>query len=141
MNKQTTTVTKGKTTTRAWRLVDLEGKVLGRAATEIAAMLTGKNLTTFSPNRDDGDCVVAINAAKIVVTGGKEKTKVYYHYSGFPGGLKEMPYEMLMKKDPRKIIEHAVAGMIPKNKLRSLRLARLKIFIDDQHPYHDKIKH
>jgi large subunit ribosomal protein L13 len=141
MTTQKTTVTKGKIQNRHWHLIDLQGQVLGRAATQIAALLTGKHLTTFSPNRDDGDCVVAINAAKIVVTGGKEKTKVYYHYSGFPGGLKEMPYEMLMKKDPRKIIEHAVAGMIPKNKIRSLRLARLKIFIDDQHPYNDKIKH
>ncbi|MCX6726413.1 MAG: 50S ribosomal protein L13 [Candidatus Shapirobacteria bacterium] len=140
MITQKTTVTKGKIATRKWHLVDLEGQVLGRAATKIAAILVGKDLTTFSPNRDDGGVVVAINAAKIVVTGGKEKTKIYYHYSGFPGGLKEMPFEALMKKDPRKVIEHAVAGMIPKNKLRSLRLARLKIFIDDQHPYHDQIK-
>ena len=83
---------------------------------------------------------MAINAAKIVVTGGKEKTKIYYHYSGFPGGLSELSFETLMKKDPRKVIAHAVAGMIPKNKLRHLRLARLKIFIDSQHPYHDQIK-
>lgn len=134
-----TTVTKSNIVTRQWRVIDLEGQVLGRASVEIAHILMGKDLTTFSPNRDDGDYVVAINAAKIIVTGKKEKDKIYYSYSGFPGGLKELSFETMMKKDPRKVIAHAVAGMLPKNKLRDVRLTRLKIFVDDQHPYHDKI--
>jgi large subunit ribosomal protein L13 len=133
------TVTKGNVVTRKWRLIDLEGKVLGRAAVEIAAMLIGKDLPTFSPNRDDGDVVVAINASKIVFTGNKGKEKIYYHYSGFPGGLKELSLDAMMKRDPRKVIAHAVAGMMPKNKLRDHRLTRLKIFIDAEHPYNDKI--
>jgi len=139
MKKTKTTVTKGTLQNRKWHLIDLEGQVLGRVATKIASILMGKNLTTFSPNRDDGDFVVAINASKIVVTGKKLKDKIYYHYSGYPGGLRELSLETLMKKDPRKVIEHAVAGMIPKNKLRRIRLTRLKIFIDDQHSYNDQI--
>ena len=139
--KQKTTVTKGNVVNRHWRLVDLTDQTLGRAAVQIAKILMAKDNPAFSQHRDDGDCVVAINAAKIIVTGNKAKEKVYYHYTGFPGGLKEATLEALLAKDPRQVITHAVAGMLPKNKLRDRRLSRLKVFIDDQHPYHDQINH
>jgi len=139
--KQKTTVTKGNVVNRHWRLVDLTDQTLGRAAVKIAKILMGKDNPSFSQHRDDGDCVVATNAGKIIVTGNKLKEKIYYHYTGFPGGLKEATLEALMAKDPRQVITHAVAGMLPKNKLRDRRLSRLKVFIDDQHPYHDQIKH
>lgn len=138
--KNTTTVTKGNIINRSWHLVDLENQTLGRACVQIATLLMGKNKVDFSPNRDAGDYVVVINAAKVQVTGNKVKDKIYYSYTGFPGGLKELSFESLLKRDPRRLISHGVAGMIPKNKLRDRRLTRLKIFSGATHPYHDKIK-
>ena len=136
--KTKTTVLKGSNPKRAWILIDLSGKTLGRAATEIAAILMGKDKTTFSYHRDDGDYVVAINAKDIVVTGKKLKQKVYYHHTGYAGHLKEMVLKEMMLKDPRKVIELAVHGMIPKNHLRSLRMRRLKISAGAEHKYTDK---
>ena len=137
--KSKTTVLKGSNPVRSWILIDLSGKTLGRAATEIAAILMGKNKVTFSYHRDDGDYVVAINAKDIVVTGKKLKQKIYYHHTGYAGHLKEMSLKELMVKDPRKAIEFAVHGMIPKNHLRSLRMRRLKIYANAEHKYTDKI--
>ncbi|HBP50918.1 MAG: 50S ribosomal protein L13 [Candidatus Shapirobacteria bacterium GW2011_GWE1_38_10] len=137
--KTKTTVLKGSNPVRSWVLIDLSGKTLGRAATEIAAILMGKNKVTFSYHRDDGDYVVAINAKDIVVTGKKLKQKIYYHHTGYAGHLKEMSLKELMVKDPRKVIEFAVHGMIPKNHLRSLRMRRLKIYANAEHKYTDKI--
>lgn len=137
--KTKTTVLKGSNPVRSWILIDLSGKTLGRAATEIAAILMGKNKVTFSYHRDDGDYVVAINAKDIVVTGKKLKQKIYYHHTGFAGHLKEMSLKELMVKDPRKVIEFAVHGMIPKNHLRALRMRRLKIYANAEHKYTDKI--
>lgn len=130
-----TTVVKGKEVERKWHLIDLEGKTLGRICTQIASILTGKSKPTFSYHRDDGDFVVAINAAKIKVTGRKLNQKIYYRHSAYAGSLVETSLSEQLKKDPRKVIYHGVLGMIPKNKLRKNRMTRLKIFVDATHPY------
>ena len=131
---------KKKDISHHWHLIDLEDKILGRAATNIAQLLQGKNKPYYSPHLDCGDYVVAINAAKIKVTGRKEQRKIYFRHSGFPGGAKEIPFDKMMEKNPRQIIELAVTGMLPKNKLRKPRLRRLKVFIDGHHSYSDKFK-
>jgi large subunit ribosomal protein L13 len=138
--KSKTTVTPGNIINRQWHLVDLQGKTLGRISVEIATILQGKNKVDYSPNRDAGDYVVAINAKDIVVTGNKLKEKVYYHHTGYAGHLRELTLGQLMKADPRKVIHHGVLGMLPKNKLRAPRLTRLKIFVGSENPYNDKIK-
>jgi large subunit ribosomal protein L13 len=138
--KSKTTVTQGNQFNRKWYLVDLQGKTLGRACVGIATLLQGKNKVDYSPNRDAGDYVVAINAKEIQVTGNKLKEKVYYHHTGYAGHLREFTLAQLMKSDPRKVIHHGVLGMLPKNKLRSPRMTRLKIFVGSEHPYNDKIK-
>jgi large subunit ribosomal protein L13 len=125
---------------RLWHLKNAEGKILGRLATKVAFLLMGKNKPYFVNHLDCGDYVVVINAARIQVSGRKKKQKIYYRHSGYPGGFKEISFEEQMKRDPRKIIRDAVSGMLPKNKLRDKRLARLKIFVDGKHPYAGKFK-
>lgn len=137
--KLKTTVLKGSNPVRSWILFDLSGKTLGRVATEIAAVLMGKNKITFSYHRDDGDYVVAINAKDIVVTGKKLKQKIYYHHTAYTGNLNELSLKDLLKKDPRKVIEFAVYGMLPKNNLRAKRMRRLKIFVNAEHKYAEKL--
>ncbi len=132
------TATKASQISRHWHLIDLKNKVLGRVSTQIAGKLMGKTKPHFVRHLDCGDFVVAINAKDITVTGRKRSQKIYYHHSGYPGGFKELTFEQLYKKDPRKIILHAVKGMLPKNKLRKKMIARLKVFVDDKHPYQDK---
>jgi large subunit ribosomal protein L13 len=138
--KAKTTVTKGNSFERSWHLVDLQDQTLGRICVKLANLLMGKNKVDFSPNRDAGDYVVAINAAGIHVTGNKLKDKIYYHHTGYAGNLKELSLGQLMEKDPRQVIYHGVMGMLPKNKLRDRRMSRLKIFVDQNHTYNDKIK-
>ncbi|TKJ47655.1 50S ribosomal protein L13 [Candidatus Aerophobetes bacterium Ae_b3a] len=116
-----------------WYLVDAEGKILGRLASKIAQILSGKNKPIYTPFLDTGDFVVVINAKKVKVTGNKEKKKIYYHYSGYPGGMKEIVYEKLLEKKPALIIQKAVRGMLPKNKLRSKMLKKLKIYAGPEH--------
>ncbi|MBN1262944.1 MAG: 50S ribosomal protein L13 [Candidatus Pacebacteria bacterium] len=125
---------------RNWHLIDLKDKVLGRVATQIAQLLMGKNKPYFASHLDCGDWVVAANAGQIKVTGGKKAKKMYYRHSGFPGGFKEISLARQLQKDSRQVIRKAVAGMLPKNKLRQKRLARLKVFVDEKHPYEDKFK-
>lgn len=117
---------------RQWQLVDAAGLSLGRLATRITIWLTGKHKATFASHLDMGDNVVVINAAKIVVTGNKAQTKVYYRHSGYPGGLKVTSFAQAKPED---IIKHAVSGMLPKNKLRDPRLLRLHIYPSEIHPY------
>ncbi len=131
---------KAKEIKRIWHLVDAQGKILGRLATQISGILIGKNKINYSPNLDCGDYIVLINAAGVEVTGRKRKQKLYRRHSGYPGGFKEITFEKQMERDPKKIIRYAVSGMLPKNKLRDRRLSRLKIFIDNKHPYEDKFK-
>lgn len=125
---------------RSWKLVDANGKILGRLATEIATYLIGKNKVSYSAHMDSGDYVVVINAGNIKVTGKKESQKVYRSHSGYPGGLKEVKYMKMHKENPERVILIAVSGMLPDNRLKSKRLARLKIFSEDKHPYEDRIK-
>ena len=123
---------------RDWYLIDAKGEVLGRIATKIARLLIGKDKSNFSYSVDCGDLVVVINSNDVRVTGRKKKQKLYRRYSGYPGGLKETTFERLLEKDSRKIIEHAVRGMLPKNKLRSKRLKRLRVFKKEKHNFEDK---
>jgi len=134
----TTTSIKGKEVDMKWHLVDVKGKILGRIVPEIVKYLQGKNKSNYVDYLDMGDNVVVINAKKIEVTGNKDKTKTYSSYSGYPGGLKVESFASLMKKNPGEIIRHAVSGMLPKNKFRSLRLSRLFIFPDKDHTFKDK---
>lgn len=134
-----TTVKKGSEVQRAWHLIDLKGQTLGRVCTQIAQLLMGKDKLDFSYHRDDGDYVIAINAAEIQVTGKKATDKIYYHHTAWAGHLKELTFAELLKKDPRKVIEHGVYGMLPKNKLRDKRMTRLKIFVSSEHDYADKL--
>ncbi len=140
MKNKKTTVVKGNLINRSWHLIDLTGQSWGRTATKIVPLLIGKHKVDYSANCDAGDYVVAINASKIKITGKKLDQKIYYHHSGFTGNLKELTLRQLFKKDPRQVIYLAVRGMLPKNKLRSKRLTRLKIFIDASHQYPDKFK-
>jgi large subunit ribosomal protein L13 len=136
--KEKTTVLKGSNVDRKWHLVDLKGKTLGRICTEIATILMGKDKPTFSYHRDDGDYVVAINSSEIVTTGKKLKDKIYYRHTAWSGHLKEATLAEMLKKDSRKVISHGVLGMLPKNKLRDVRMTRLKVFVGAEHKYADK---
>jgi large subunit ribosomal protein L13 len=120
---------------REWFLVDASELPLGRIATIIADKLIGKNKPTYTPHIDGGDYVVVINAAKLVVTGDKETGKIYYRHSGFPGGIKDATLAEVREKFPERIIEKAVKGMLPKNKLSPNRMGRLKIFAGEEHAH------
>ncbi len=136
---QKTHITKKRDIQRSWYLFNLQDKIMGREATKIATLLIGKNKPYFTPNLDCGDYVVVVNAGKIKVTGKKMKQKIYYRHSGYPGGFKQVRLEEMLNKDPRKAIELAVKNMLPKNKLRTQRLKRLKIFSDESHPYSQQL--
>lgn len=121
--------------TRRWVLFDASELPLGRMATRIADHLTGKYKPTFTPHIDGGDYVIVINAAQAVVTGDKETQKVYYRHSGFPGGIKDASLMEVREKFPERIIEEAVKGMLPKNKLQAERLKRLRVFAGSEHSH------
>ena len=120
---------------REWFLVDAAELPLGRIATIVADKLIGKNKPTYTPHVDGGDYVVVINAAQTVVTGNKETGKIYYRHSGFPGGIKDATLAEVREKFPERIIEAAVRGMLPKNKLAPERMKRLKIFVGSEHAH------
>lgn len=126
---------------REWRLVDAKGQVLGRLATQLAQELIGKHKPTYTPHVDGGDYVVVINASQVVLTRDKAQQKVYRRHSQYPGGLKEVTFQEMIEKQPEKIIELAVKNMLPKNKLRQLRMARLKVYANDQHPHQSQINY
>jgi len=109
-------------------------------ASNIAKLLIGKNKVYFCPNLDCGDWVVVINAADVQLTGRKENQKKYRWHTGYPGGFRELTFKQMRDRDPTKIIRLAISGMLPKNKLRDKRLARLKIFVGEEHKYGDKFK-
>ena len=139
LTKQTKSV-KEKEIIRNWHLIDVTGKILGRITGEISKLLQGKHKVNYVPYLDSGDYVVVVNAAKIKITGKKNINKVYTYYSGYPGGLKRIPYNKMIEKKPEEVLRHAVSGMLPKNKLRDRRLARLFIFKDENHNFKDKFK-
>ena len=118
-----------------WHLVDAEDKVLGRLAVKIANILSGKNKAQYSPNADLGDFVVVVNAEKVKVTGNKFSQKNYYHHTGYPGGLKTKSFEKMQEDSPEKIIEKAVKGMLPKNKLANQIIKKLKVYSGSAHPH------
>ena len=118
-----------------WHLVDAEDKVLGRLAVKIATILSGKNKAQYSPNADLGDFVVVVNAEKVKVTGNKFSQKNYYHHTGYPGGLKTKSFEKMQEDSPEKIIEKAVKGMLPKNKLANQIIKKLKVYSGSVHPH------
>lgn len=130
-----TYVQKPADVTRDWYVVDAGEQTLGRLSTAIAKALSGKGKVTFTPHVDGGDNVIVINAANLKVTGNKLSAKMYYHYSGFPGGLKETNLSDQLKKNPKKVIEAAVYGMLPKNKLRPQMMQRLRIFEGAEHKH------
>ncbi len=135
MKKNKTVFAKKEELKRDWYLVDAAGNVLGRMATKIATYLRGKHKPIFSPHIDCGDFVVVINAAKVRVTGKKEKQKLYFTHSGYPAGDKLLSFEKMMEKHPGKMIELAVAGMLPKNRLGRAIIKKLKIYSGAEHPY------
>ena len=120
---------------REWVLIYAENQVLGRVAAKAAQILKGKHKPQYTPHVDTGDFVVIINADKIRVTGTKAQSKSYYRHSGFPGGLKSETFEEAMAKHPERVIEHAVKGMLPKNRLAKVQLDRLRIFRGAEHPH------
>jgi large subunit ribosomal protein L13 len=120
---------------RNWYLIDAEGQTLGRLATEIARLLRGKNKPQYTPHVDTGDFVVVVNAEKVVVTGRKAEQKVYYRHTGYPGGLKETSYEVMMERKPTEILRRAIRGMMPKTRLGRKQLRKLKIYAGPEHPH------
>ena len=121
--------------TRDWVVFDASNKVLGRFATKIADKLRGKDKPTFTPHVDGGDFVVVINAEKVKVTGKKSDQKKYYKHSLYPGGLKEKSYQEVLNNNPERIIENAVKGMLPKNKLGKSMFKKLKVYRGSEHPH------
>ena len=121
--------------TREWYLVDAEGKTLGRLATQIADTLRGKRKPQFTPHVDTGDFVIVVNAEKIHVTGQKLDQKVYYHHSGYPGGLRTRTLREQLERRPTEVIRKAVKGMLPKNKLAAAQLGKLKVYAGPEHPH------
>lgn len=120
---------------RKWYIIDAEGKVLGRLSTRIATVLSGKNKPFYSPHVDGGDFVIVLNAKRVQLTGAKREKKVYYRHSGYVGGLREMKAREMLDKHPDRVIKLAVKGMLPKNKLASRMLRRLKVYPDTAHPH------
>ena len=120
---------------RKWFVVDAAGMPLGRLASQVAAVLRGKNKPEFTPNVDTGDFVIVINADKIVVSGNKETDKMYYSHSGFPGGFKQASFQELMEKFPTRALEKAVKGMLPHNTLGAEQFNKMKIYEGAEHPH------
>ncbi len=120
---------------RDWLVVDAQGEVLGRLATQVAHLLRGKNKPTWSPHMDGGDFVIVLNAAGVQLTGNKAQQKVYYRHSGYPGGLKETPYRIMLARHPNRVIKFAVKGMLPKNRLGRRLLKKLYVYPGGSHPH------
>lgn len=120
---------------RAWYVVDADRVPLGRLASEVAQLLRGKHKPTFAPHADVGDYVIVLNADKVVVTGTKETEKVYYRHSGFPGGIRGETVETVRERYPERLIENAVKGMLPKNRLGRSTLTKLRVYAGSTHPH------
>ncbi len=124
-----------KDITREWFVVDAEGETLGRLATRIAHVLRGKHKPTFAPHMDMGDFVIVINADKVVLQGDKGNAKMYYRHSGYPGGIKSIPFARMLDRKPVEVMERAVHGMLPKNKLGRAMGKKLKVYAGSEHPH------
>ncbi|NLK00788.1 MAG: 50S ribosomal protein L13 [Clostridia bacterium] len=130
-----TYIPKLKDTDNKWYLVDAEGKTLGRLASEVASILRGKHKPTFTPHMNMGDHVIVINAQGVVLTGNKLEQKRRHWHTGHPGGVKSVSYKKLMDERPERVIMYAVRGMLPKNKLGSAMLKKLRVYKDAEHPH------
>lgn len=130
-----TFVAKEEEVARKWYVVDAKDKVLGRLATQIAMRLRGKHKPIFTPHADTGDFVVVLNADKVALTGKKWGKKIYYHHTGYVGGLKQITAEKLLEKKPEDLLRFAVKGMLPKNSLGRRQLKKLKIYVGTDHPH------
>ena len=120
---------------RNWLLVDAQGETLGRLATQIAHLLRGKHKPTWSPHVDGGDFVIVVNASGVELTGRKAQQKIYYRHTGYPGGLKETPYRIMLAKHPERVIKFAVKGMLPKSRLGRRMLKKLYVYGGPMHPH------
>ena len=120
---------------RGWYVVNAAGKTLGRLATEIARRLRGKHKPEYTPHMDTGDYIVVINAKDVRVSGNKRKDKMYHHHTGYPGGIESINFEKLMEKNPERVIEKAVKGMLPKGPLGREMYRKLKVYADEQHQH------
>jgi len=118
-----------------WYLVDADGLTLGRMATEVARVLRGKHKPTYAQHIDTGDFVIIINADKVVLTNGKADSKMRYHHTGFPGGIKSETYQESLDKKPAEAVRKSIEGMVPKNRLGSQQMTKLKVYAGDQHPH------
>jgi large subunit ribosomal protein L13 len=130
---------KAKDVERQWHVIDASGKTLGKLATQVANLLMGKHKPTFVPYLDTGDFVIVLNATKVKVTGKKPKQKTYYRHSGYPGGIKAETYEEMMAAHPTRVIEHAVKGMLPHNRLGRAMFKKLKVYAGDSHPHQAQV--
>ena len=126
---------KAKEITRAWYVVDADGQVLGRLASEVARILSGKHKPTWAPYLDMGDHVIVVNASKIRVTGQKADSKIYYNHSQYPGGLREVPLERMLRERPERVIERAIRGMLPSTRLGRAMLKKLNVYAGPEHPH------
>ncbi len=120
---------------KKWQLIDARGQVVGRLASRISRILSGKNRTDFTPHVETGDGVIVINAKEVIVTGNKVKDKIYKNFSGYPSGQRERTYERVMKEDPTYILKHAVKGMLPKSRLGKSMITRLLVYAGSEHPH------
>jgi large subunit ribosomal protein L13 len=135
MRRQKTFTPRPADVDRAWWVVDADGLPLGRLASEVAVVLRGKHKPTFAPHMDMGDFVIVVNAEKVALTGDKKTSKLMYRHSGYPGGLTATPVGQQLDKDARKVIEKAVWGMLPKNKLGRQMIKKLKVYAGPSHPH------
>ncbi len=135
MKRQTTYSPRAADIERSWWLFDAEGVTLGRLATQVATLLRGKHKPTYSPHMDGGDYVVVVNADKVTVSGSKETAKMYYQHSGHPGGLREESLQRMRSRRPARIVERAVKGMLPKNRLGRQMYRKLKVYAGPDHPH------
>jgi large subunit ribosomal protein L13 len=126
---------KAKEIRRAWYIVDADGAVLGRLASEVAKVLRGKHKPTYAPHLDPGDHVIVVNARKVRLSGEKAEKKVYFRHSGYPGGIREVAYEKLHRQHPERLVEQAVRGMLPKNRLGRQMARKLAVYADAEHPH------
>jgi len=131
--------TKASDIERTWRVIDASDKTLGRLASEIAGLLKGKHKPLYSTHIDVGDYVIVINAAKVKVTGKKLTQKIYYRHSQYPGGLKSTSLEEMLAKHPTRVIEHAVKGMLPHNRLGAAMFRKLKVYPGAEHPHQSQV--
>lgn len=123
---------------RTWHLLDAKGEILGRISTKAATLLMGKQKASYSRHMDSGDFVVILNAEKIEVTGKKSQQKLYQSHSGYPGGFKEVKYEKMLEIHPERILEHAISGMLPDNKLKAARMKRLNVVVGSKNQFEGK---